>query len=57
MKTIVLVLLLVIVVSMVVHNSPLARKGREKWEGHSVRGKSLLDDFDEERKNIDNLMR
>lgn len=33
------------------------RKGRDKWANHRASGKSLMEDLDEEQKEIDNLMR
>lgn len=33
------------------------RKGKNRWEAYYRGGKDLLDDFDEERNDIDNLTR
>lgn len=42
------------IIALITGLSPLGRKAREKWQMHYW-GKSMIDDFDEERKNIDNL--
>lgn len=57
MSIVLWIMVLVAAVSVIVGMSPLGRKGRDKWEAHRGTGKSMLDDFDEERKNIDNLMK
>ncbi len=57
MKTLIIILGLLIIVGVVANITSLSRKGRDKWEARRKAGKSMLDDFDEERKNIDNLMK
>lgn len=57
MKTFIMIFVLVFFLFAIVGISPLSKKGKDKWEAHKRAGKSMLDDFDEERKNIDKLMR
>lgn len=52
-----LMALVFIVVSIIAGMSSLGRKGKDKWTLRRGGGKSMLDDFDEERKNIDQLMK
>lgn len=57
MKTIIIILILVVFLLVIERMLPLSKKGKDKWEAHRRAGKNMLDDFDEERKNIDKLMR
>ena len=52
-----LMALVFIVVAIIAGMSSLGRKGKDKWTLRRGQGKSMLDDFDEERKNIDQLMK
>ncbi|MBS6195721.1 MAG: hypothetical protein KH828_09090 [Clostridiales bacterium] len=56
MKMIIIIIVLVIVISLITDSSAAGRKGKDKILRHKS-GKSMLDDFDKERKDLDNLMK
>lgn len=45
----------VILILLIVNLSKMGRTGRDKWLKRRRTGESMLDDFDEEWKNIDKL--
>lgn len=57
MKIFLMALVVFIVIAVIAGMSSLGRKGKDKWTLRRGGGKSMLDDFDEERKNIDQLMK
>lgn len=57
MRGIIGVVGLVLLLSFVANFSSLGRKGKDKWASFRGTGKGMLDDFDAERKDIDQLMK
>lgn len=57
MKIIVIIIVLVIVLALIIDMSGAGRKGKGRFDLRRKTGKSMLDDFDQERKDLDNMMK
>lgn len=58
MKTVIIIIVLVIVMALITDSSAAGRKGKDKlFNLKNKTGKSMLDDFDQERKDLDNMMK
>lgn len=51
------VVALIVLISLIANFSSLSKKGKDKWSSYRGTGKGMMDDFDAERKDIDNLMK